>query len=120
MERRLVASAGEFAVVLGDRVLIAGGDLGRVGVADRAALVFIELTAQLQFQRVHVADELLVHLLNQSGIPREPAGIQTAHLIDQGLQLLPRLGTILHYGTNLVEKVQSLVNLALSIGRVGT
>jgi hypothetical protein len=41
-------------------------------------------------------------------------------LIDQRLQLLPRLGTILHYGTNLVEKVQSLVNLALGIGRVGT
>jgi hypothetical protein len=61
-----------------------------------------------------------VHLINQSGIPRETAGIQTAHLIDQGLQLLPRLGTILHYGTNLVEKVQSLVNLALGIGRVGT
>jgi hypothetical protein len=40
-------------------------------------------------------------------------------LFDQGLQLLPRLGTILHCGTNLVEKVQSLVNLALGIGRVG-
>ena len=116
----LVAAAGEFAVVLGDRVLIAGGDLGRVGVADRAALVFIELAAQLQFQRVHVADELLVHLLDQRGIPGETAGIQIAHLIDQRLQLLPRLGTILHRGANLVEKVQSLVDLALRIGRVGT
>ena len=115
-----MAAAGEFAVVLGDRILIAGGDLGRVGVADRAALVFIELAAQLQFQRVHAADELLVHLLDQGGIPGETAGIQIAHLIDQGLQLLPRLGTILHYGANLVEKVQSLVNLALGIGRVGT
>ena len=93
---RLVAAAGEFAVVLGDRVLIAGRDLGRVGVADRAAPVFIELAAQLQFQRVHAADQLLVHLLDQRGIPGETAGIQIAHLIDQGLQLLPRLGTILH------------------------
>ena len=33
---------------------------------------------------------------------------------------MPRLGTILHCGTNLVQKVQSLVNLALRIGRVGT
>jgi hypothetical protein len=41
-------------------------------------------------------------------------------LIDQCLQLLARLGTILHYGANLVEKVQSLVNLALGIGRVET
>ena len=116
----LVAAAGELAVVLGDRVLIAGGDLGRIGVADRAALVFVELAAQLQFQRVHAADELLVHLLDQSGIPGETAGIQIAHLIDQGLQLLPRLGTILHHGANLVEKVQSLVDLALGVGRVGT
>jgi hypothetical protein len=63
---------------------------------------------------------LLVHLLDQGGIARETAGIQIAHLLDQGLQLLPRLGTVLHYGTNLVEKVQSLVNLALRIGRIGT
>src|SRR5471030_422145 len=117
---RLVAGAGEFAVVLGDRVPIAGGDLGRVGVADRAAAAFIQLAAQLQFERVHVADELPVHLLHQGGIPRETAGIQIAHLIDQRLQLLPGLGTILHYGANLVEEVQSLVDLALGVGRVGT
>ena len=61
-----------------------------------------------------------MHLLNQGGIPGKTAGIQIAHLIDQRLQLLPRLGTILHYGANLVEKVQSLVDLALGIGRVGT
>jgi hypothetical protein len=41
-------------------------------------------------------------------------------LIDQGLQLLARFGTILHRGTNLIEEVQSLCNLTLSIGRVGT
>jgi hypothetical protein len=41
-------------------------------------------------------------------------------LIDQGLHLLTRLGTILHHRANLVEKVQSLVNLALIIGRAGT
>jgi len=78
------------------------------------------LAAQLQFQRVHAADKLLVHLLDQGGISREPAGVELAHLIDQRLQLLPRLGTILHYGANLVEQVQSLVDLALSIGRVRT
>ena len=33
---------------------------------------------------------------------------------------MARLGAVLHCGTNLVEKVQSLVNLALSIGWVGT
>ena len=54
-------------------------------------VVFVELTAQLQFQRVHLADELLVHLLDQAGIARETAGIQIAHLIDQGLQFAPRL-----------------------------
>jgi hypothetical protein len=74
----------------------------------------------LQFQRVHTADELLVHLLDQGGITRETARIQIAHLIDQGLQLSPRLGTILHYGTNLVEKIQALVNLPLGVCRVGT
>jgi len=41
-------------------------------------------------------------------------------LIDQGLQLAPRFGTILHYGTNPVEKIQSLVDVALRIGGVGT
>jgi hypothetical protein len=60
-----------------------------------------------------------MHLLDQGGIPRETLGIQIAHLIDQGLQLLLRLRTILHCGANLVEKIQSLVNLALGIGRVG-
>src|SRR5471030_1535549 len=113
---RLVACAGELAVVLGDRVPIAGGNLGRVGVADRAAAVFVELAAQLQFERIHVADKLLVHLLNHGGIPRETAGIEIAHLIDQGLQLVPGLGSILHHGANLVEKVQPLFNLALGIG----
>ncbi len=86
--RWLMTAAGEFAVILGDRVLITGRDLGRVGIADRAAMFFIELAAQLQFQRVHLADELLMHLLNQGGIAGETAGIQIAHLIDQGLQLL--------------------------------
>ena len=61
-----------------------------------------------------------MHLLDQRGIPGETAGIQLAHLIDQGLQLLLRLGTILHDGANLVENVHPLVNLALGIGRVGT
>ena len=115
-----MAATGELAVVLGDRVLIPGGDLIRIGVADGAAPAFIELAAQLQFERVHTADELLVHLLDQGGIPGETAGIQLAHLIDQGLQLLPRLGTILHRGTHLIEKVQSLFNLALGVGRVRT
>ena len=115
-----MAAAGEFAVILGDRILIAGGNLVRVGVADGAAPAFIELAAQLQFQRIHAADELLVHLLDQGGIPGETAGIQFAHLIDQRLQLLPRFGTILHYGANLVEQIQTLVNLALGIGRIGT
>src|SRR5580693_6268922 len=38
--RCLAASTREFAIVLGDGVSITGGDLGWVGVADRAALVF--------------------------------------------------------------------------------
>jgi len=115
-----VAAAGESAIVLGDGIPIAGGNFGGVGIADCATVVSIELAAQLQFQRVHAADELLVHLLDQGGITGETARIQTTHLVDQGLQLLPRLGTILHHGPNLVEKVQSLVNLALGIGGVGT
>lgn len=115
-----MAAAGKFAVVLGDRIPIAGGDLGRVGIADCAALISIELATQLQLQRVHAADELLAHLLHQRGITGETARVQAAHLVDQGLQLLARLGTILHCGTNLVEKVQTLVNLALGIGRIGT
>ncbi len=69
----MLADAGKFAVILGDRVLIAGGDFGRIGVADRAALIFVELAAQLQFERIHLADELLVHLLDQSGIAGETA-----------------------------------------------
>jgi len=51
-----VAAPGKLAVVFGDRVLIAGGNLGRVGVADRAAAVLIELAAQLQFQGIHAAE----------------------------------------------------------------
>ena len=91
-----MAAAGEFAVVLGHRVLIAGGNLGRVGVADGAAAGFLELAAQLQFERVNGADQLLVHLLDQGWVPGETFGIETPHLINQGLQLLARLGTILH------------------------
>src|SRR6516164_5591991 len=115
-----LVAAREFAVVLGDGVLIAGRDSDRVGVTDRTALVFVELVAQLQFERVHGADQLLAHLLNQGGVPREASRVQIAHLFNQGLQLLLRLGTILHCGANLVEKVQPLVNLALRVGRVGT
>jgi hypothetical protein len=115
-----VAAAGEFAVILRDRILIAGGDLGGVGVANRSALILVELAAQLQFERVHLAHQLLVYLLHQSLIPRKTAGIQIAHLIDQGLQLLLCLGTILHCGANLVKKIQTLINLALGIGRSGT
>jgi len=115
-----VAAAGEFAVVLGDRIPIPGRNLGGVGIADCATLASIELAAQLQLQRVHAADKLLAHLLDQGGIAGETARIQAAHLVDQRLQLLARLGTILHCGTNLVEKVQPLVDFALGIGRVGT
>ncbi len=78
------------------------------------------MLAQLQFQCVHATDKLLVHLLDQSGIPGETARIQIAHLIDQGLQLTPRFRTILHYAANPVEEIQPLVNLALRIGRVRT
>src|SRR5437764_13897628 len=61
-----------------------------------------------------------MHLLDQRGIPREPLRVQTAHLIDQRLQLLLRLGTILHGRAHLVEKVQSLIDFTLRIGRIGT
>jgi hypothetical protein len=39
-------------------------------------------------------------------------------LFDKRLQLLPSFGTILHRGANLVQKIQSLVDLSLSIGRI--
>jgi hypothetical protein len=83
-------------------------------------MVLIELAAQLQFQRVYAADELLVHLLDQGGIAGETFGIEIAHLIDERLQLLPRFGVLLHRGANLVENVQTLVDLALGVGWVGT
>jgi hypothetical protein len=114
----LVAGAGELAIIFGHRILITGRNLGRVGVADGAAVVFVELVAKLQFQSVHAADKLLVHLLHQAWIAWETAGIEIAHFINQGLQFLARLRTILHDGTNLVEQVQSLIDLALRIGRV--
>jgi hypothetical protein len=41
-------------------------------------------------------------------------------LVDQGLQRLPGLWIILRSGTNLVQQVQILRNLALRIGRVRT
>jgi hypothetical protein len=40
-----MAAAGEFAIVLGDRIPITGGNLCRIGVADCAAMVLIELAA---------------------------------------------------------------------------
>jgi len=43
-----------------------------------------------------------MHLLDQRGIAGETLGIQIAHFLDQGLQLLPRLGTVLNDGANLV------------------
>jgi hypothetical protein len=63
---------------------------------------------------------LLVHLLDQGGITRKTARIQIAHLIDQRLQLLPGFRIILHCGANLVEEVQTLVDLLLCVGRVRT
>jgi hypothetical protein len=78
------------------------------------------LAPQLQFERVHAADELLVHLLDKRGIAGETAGIEVTHLVDEGLQLLLRLGTILHGWTHLVERGQRLVDLALRIGGIRT
>jgi hypothetical protein len=59
-----------------------------------------------------------MHLFNESGIPRETAGIEIAHLLDQGLQLLPLFGIILNGRANLIESVQRLVDLTLGIGWV--
>jgi hypothetical protein len=59
-----------------------------------------------------------MHLLDQRWIPGETFGIQIAHLVNQRLQLVPCLRTVLHSGTKLVEKVQSLFNLVLCVGRV--
>lgn len=82
---RLVAPAGKLTVVFGHGVPVAGGYFGRVGVADGSALVLIELAPQLQLKRVDAADELLVHLFDESRITGEPAGIQFLHLIDKRL-----------------------------------
>lgn len=115
----LVTAPGDFAPVLGNRVLITRRDLGRVGIADSAAVVFIQLAAQLQFQGIQFADQLLVHLLHQTLIAGEPLGVQVPHFLDQLLQLCLRLRTILHGASNLVKDAQRLVNLALRVGRVG-
>src|SRR5580698_9986260 len=61
-----------------------------------------------------------MHLLHQRRIPRESAWIQITHLVDQSLQLLLGLGTVLHRSANLVEEVQSLIDLVLRIGRIRT
>jgi hypothetical protein len=82
-------------------------------------VVFIQLAAQLQFQGIQFADQLLVHLLHQSLITGEPLGVQIPHFLNQLLQLCLRLRTILHGTSNLVEDAQRLVNLALRVGRVG-
>lgn len=93
--RPLVAAARKFPVVLGDRILIPRRHLGRICVANRPALLLFQLSPQLQLERVHAADELLMHLLNERGIPRETARIQLAHLIDQRLEFLLCLRAIL-------------------------
>lgn len=113
-----LVSAGKLAIILGDGVLIARRNLGRVSVADRPALALFEPPAQLQFEPIHLAHELLMHLLDESGIARETAGIEITHLIDQRLHLLLVFGIVLHCGTNLIEGAQSLINLALGVGRV--
>jgi hypothetical protein len=63
---------------------------------------------------------LLVHLLDQRRIPRETARIQFLHLIDQRLQLLPRLGAVLHGAPNLIKQIQALLDLTLRISRIRT
>lgn len=80
----------------------------------------LHLPAQLQFERVHFADELLVHLLDQRRIAGETARIESAHLLYQLLQLRLSLGTILNDCADSVEKIQSLVDVALGIRWVGT
>ena len=115
----LAAAARELPIVFGDRVPIAGRNFVRVRIADHTALV-IELAAQLEFERVDLADQLLVHLLDQRRIPWKELGIQVTHLFDQRLQLLARLGAILHRGLHLIEKVQPLIDLGLGIGRSGS
>src|SRR5579859_323889 len=61
-----------------------------------------------------------MHLLYQAWIPGETFGIEIAHLIDQRLQFALCLRTILYCRANSVEQVQSLVNVALGVGRIGT
>jgi len=113
----LVVAARELAVIVGDRVLITRGDLGRVGIADRAALILIELVAQLQLQCVHAAQELLMHLLHQTLIPGETFGIEISHFGDQRLQLLFRLRAVLHRRADLVQQVQTLIDVPFRIKR---
>jgi len=113
-------AAGKLTVVFGDRGLVAGGHFGRVGVADHAALVFVELVAKLEFERVDFADQLLVHLLYQRRVARETAGVEISHLIDQRLQFGARFRAILHDGADPVEEVEALGNLRLGIGGVGS
>lgn len=90
----------------------------RISIADRPAVIFIELPAKLQFKGIHLADELLVHLLYQRGIPGEAPRIQCAHLIDERLQLRAGFRAVLHRGPNAVEQVQTLIDLALRIGGI--
>ena len=70
----LSTATRELAVILGDGIAIAGGNLRRIRIANLAALVVIELAANLQFQRIDVGDKLLMHLLDKPRVAGKRLG----------------------------------------------
>lgn len=113
----LLSGGGELAIVFGDRILIAGGNSRRIGIANCAALAFVELLADLQFQRVDLRRKLLVHRLQLLGITLEAIRIESAHLVNQRLYLSAGFGAFLHGRFHLIQDAHFLIDFALRILR---
>src|SRR5271156_6582375 len=69
--------------VVRHRVLIAARYGQRIHTADLTGLLIIETLAQLQFQRVQFAEQLLMNVLDHLRVAGKAPEIQMLHLADQ-------------------------------------
>ena len=106
----------EAAEIFGDGVLIAGRHRDWVGATNLAGLV-TELSLHLQFEIVHLGEDLVVNLFEQRRIAGETLGIETLHFLDQTLQLALFFGIVLEGAEKLIQVADALAIGQLGIGR---
>jgi len=70
----------ETSEIIRHRILIASRHGERIRTVDLTGLLVIQIAAQLQFQRVDVAEQLLTDVLDHRRIARKATNIQVLHV----------------------------------------